>query len=123
MKKAEINKVLKELGYGFVKVSTGNDFDNGKCFTGWDGKRVKGIPGGSHGPMTATNAYQERNKAVIDKVTSSLRCAGMVERDGVLESQDGKIKLTLTVSEFPKYTKSAGYDDGYMNCYIQPLFQ
>jgi len=123
MKKAEINKALKDLGYGFVKVSTGG-FDEPKCFTGFDGKRVKGIAGGSVGPMTATNAYEEKNREVISTATDTLKRLGMTEdEDGVLVSQNGKIKVSFIVSYFPKYTRSAGYDDSYQNAYIQPVFK
>jgi hypothetical protein len=122
MKKSDINKVLKENGYGFVKLSAGG-FSGDKCFTGFDGKRVKGIRGGSFGPMTVTNAYQERNQSIIREVESDLRYIGMRKNeDGLLVSEDGKIKMTLVVENFPQYARSAGYDDGYQNCYILPVF-
>lgn len=123
MTKTDINKALKELGYGFVKVSTGG-WDEPKCYTGFDGKRVKGISGGSVGPLTSSNTYEEKNQRVISEVTDTLRDLGMREQeDGVLVSPNGKIKVSLTVSYFPAYTRSAGYDESYQNAYIQPIFQ
>ena len=53
--KTAINKVLKEHGYNFIKVKTGDWTKPEKCFTTMDGKRVKGIKGGSIGPLTSTN--------------------------------------------------------------------
>lgn len=122
MKKSDINKVLKENGYGFVKIQTGEWAKPEKCYTGWDGKKVKGIRGGSYGPLTVTSAYQEKNESIIKSVTSSLKSLGMVEKDSHLESQDGKIKVALNVEVFPQYTRSAGYDVGYQSCYIIPNF-
>ena len=122
MKKSDINRVLKEAGYGFIKVQTGDWAKPEKCLTGFDNKRVKGIRAGSVGPTTVTSAYQERNQEVISEVTNALKDIGMVEKDNVLVSPDGKIKLALGITDFPKYTRSAGYDDAYRNFYIQPIF-
>jgi hypothetical protein len=122
MKKSDVNKVLKEAGYGFIKVQTGDWAKPEKCLTGFDGKRVKGIKGGSVGPTTVTSAYQERNQQVISEVTSSLKDIGMVEKDDCLVSPDGKISLSLGLVDYPQYTRSAGYDDAYRNYYVVPNF-
>ena len=122
MKKSDVNAVLKDHGIEFVKIQTGDWAKPEKCYTGFNGKRVKGIRGGSYGPMTVTTAYQEANDRIISSVTSSLKKIGMVEKDGHLESTDRKIKLSLGVEFFPKYTRSAGYDESYKNCYIIPNF-
>jgi hypothetical protein len=122
MKKTEINKVLKENGYGFIKVNTGNWNNPEQCYTNWQGKRVKGIKGGSYGPVTVTRAWEEKNQEVISTVTDALKQIGMKEEDGYLKSPDGKIKLKLMVDTFPQYTRSAGYDEGYTNCFITPVY-
>jgi hypothetical protein len=122
MKKSDINKALKENGYGFIKIQTGDWIKPEKCFTGFDGKKVKGIAGGSRGPMTATNAYEEKNVKVAEEAIYSLVKIGMKKEDGLLVSPDGKIKVSLTVNYFPTYARSAGYDDSYETAYIQPIF-
>jgi len=122
MKKSDVNKVLKECGYGFVKVQTGDWTKPEKCLTGFDNKRVKGIKAGSVGPTTVTSAYRERNDETITTVKDSLRCIGMKEEDNVLVSPNGKIKVSLTVVDYPHYARSAGYDDGYRNYYVVPTF-
>ena len=121
MKKTEINKVLKEAGYGNIKVQDGS-WSDGKCYTNYEGKRVKGIKGGSVGPTTVTSAYQEKNDEIINSVTKNLIEAGMKEEGNNLVSENGKIKLSLMVTYFPTYTRSAGYDDAYETAYIQPVF-
>ena len=54
MKKSDINTVLKNQGIECVKIHDGSM--TGKCYTDWNGKRVKGIRGGSVGPTTVTSA-------------------------------------------------------------------
>ena len=122
MKKSDVNAVLKDHGISFVKVQTGDWAKPEKCYTGWDGKKVKGIKGGSIGPMTVTSAYQEKNQEVINSVTSSLKNIGMVEKDGLLQSKDGKLSLSLDLVDYPAFTYSAGYDDSYRNYYVVPNF-
>ena len=124
MKKSDINSILKEAGLQFVKISTGTGWDSkDKCYTGFNGKRVKGIPTASYGPMTATNVHNEKTASVKSEVISKLKKLGMVEQDDILVSEDGKIKFSLTEQWFPKYTRSAGYDESYQNIYLVPNFQ
>ena len=46
----------------------------------------------------------------------------MIEKDGHLESKDGKIKMRISVSMYPQYSRSMGYDDAYQTAYIVPEF-
>lgn len=120
MKKSDINTVLKNQGIGYVKIHDGSM--TGKCYTDWNGKRVKGIRGGSVGPMTATSAASDKTKSVLSTLEKDLKDLGMIEKDGHLESKDGKIKMRISVSMYPQYSRSMGYDDAYQTAYIVPEF-
>ena len=47
----------------------------------------------------------------------------MIEKDERLETEDGKISLSLLVLDYPVYAKSSENNDEYRNFYIIPSFQ
>lgn len=122
MKKSDINKILKENGLTFVKLSTGDWIKPEKCFINGEGKRVKGIPASTFGPTTVTTAYKEIMYKRKQKVESDLVDFGMKKDGDKLVSPDGKLKLTLNETVFPQYARSAGYDDGYKSIYLVPVY-
>lgn len=119
----EINQTLKDLGYGFVKISTG-DWGQTKTYKDWNGNTTKGIIASSFGPMTVTNAYKER----ADKVLRDIRERLLPISDDVQYLQDGGLRvifdlgakfrtIDFTLQSFPAYAGSLGYDEGYKNLY------
>jgi len=121
--KTVINKVLKEMGMGFVKLDDGGFYSNGVCYTNGAGKRVKGIPAASHGPMTVTDAYRTHIADKKLKVRNALVEAGIsydYKEDLFIANKDAKKPITFKLMEdwFPAYTRSAGYDSGYQSIYI-----
>ena len=123
MTKAQINKELKELGLGFVKMlDKGNCFDKEVCYTNFEGKRVKGFKASSKGPMTVINAHIDKVDTKIFEIENSLRELGMVRQDNLFISPNGKIKLSISVMEFPTYTDKMGYDSDYKTLYVVPTY-
>ena len=124
--KTNINAVLKTFGFGNVKMSDGGMYSEGKAYRDYNNKTVRGIAAGSHGPMTVTNAHVERFNSTFAEVSEALKAIGFVqEGDGTLiANRDAKKPLVLTLAkrEFPAYTRSANYDEGYKNVYIVPVY-
>lgn len=56
LSKSDINKVLKDAGVGFVKMSTGS-YSRPKTHS----SKLKGVKGGQIGPMTVTSVWREKN--------------------------------------------------------------
>ena len=67
--KAEINAILKNLGLGYVKASQG-EFDYRDVVLE---PRMKGLRGGSIGPLTVTDAYMNVNERTQDKVRDAFK--------------------------------------------------
>ena len=122
--KVEINKVLKELGNGFVKMSDGEGWsEKTVCYTDWNNKRVKGIRVSSRGPMDVTDAWSEARDRNVSRIKDELKDLGLRETSSsVFETADGKIKLSLNVEEYPQYTRSTNLDSGYVNLYLVPRY-
>ena len=72
--------------------------------------------------MTVTNAHNEKTASVKSEIVNELKRMGMVEKDDLLVSNDGKIKLSLAEQWFPQYSRSAGYDESYQSIYLVPNF-
>ena len=120
MKRSDINSALKEIGYDYVRYSLGGN--QSRCYTSWNGKRVRGIRAGSIGGMTVTDAYKERNRSVMNQVVDTLCSIGMVHNGDYMESPDGKIRLSLSLELFPAYASRAGLDPSYRNYYVVPTY-
>ena len=126
MSKVVANKILKEHGLEFVKVSTGSLIGNDKCFTDNSGKRVKGMFGASIGPMTLTNIPWDKLREKERQVHSVLAARFKQDETGsyiVEETSRSVTKLRLSTQDFPAYTRSANLDDAYRNHYIVPFFE
>jgi len=122
MRKSDINKMLKEFGYGYVKVTT-NDWDRPeKCYTDFNGKRVKGIVATHRGPLDVTDAADRRIEAVKSDITDTFRDAGFTVRNGIFEAPDGTLNFTLMEMTYPQYTRSANMDDGYTQVVLVPNY-
>jgi len=128
--KSMINKVLKEnFCFSFVKM-TDTDPNNGfaskeVCYTDyWDNKRVKGIRVSSRGPLSITNAWIEAREENTAKVKDVLIDLGLILSDAedVLVTPDGKIKMRLSIEEFPQYTRRSNFDNGYINVFLAPRY-
>ena len=116
----EINSRLKDLGLGFVKMNEGS-FSNGKVYTNWEGKRSKGIRGGSIGPMTMTNAHMNHNAEVEAKLKEAF--FGFYSYDGVsskLTFDLGKKTRTYNFAWnlFPSNTNAMDLDPGYQSYWL-----
>jgi hypothetical protein len=116
--KKEVNDILKSLGA--KNVSMIKDSYHTKPFKNWQGKTVKGIQGGSQGPMTCTNAHIERNRAVMRKIHDSLVDIAtdvnvMSNSRSVFNFEDAKGKkfsLVVDTDSFPTYAHN-NYDPSY----------
>lgn len=124
--KSAISAVLKEQGLEFVKLSSGGSCYDSKCYTGFNGKRVKGIYAAQFGPMTVTSAYQDHIRNKLADVEGALLKLGMEYlHEGVMvANKDAKrpLKLSLRTEYFPAYMRSANLDDGYKNIFIVPEY-
>jgi hypothetical protein len=119
--KSQINAALKTIGYGFVRVSSKGE---SRVYRDHDNRMVKGIRGGSIGPMTCTNAHLDHNKEVIQKVFNVLTDIGVMfdhtDSSGMtMYYMRGKKRVTLRISAqlFPMY-KDNIYSPEYKNYYI-----
>ena len=100
MTKTEINKALKEIGFGFVKMRVNSYQDKTHP------SKMKGLRGGSIGPMTMTDAHHTHNINVIDKVKNTLKnIGGTVEKssyDVTVSFPSNKGKITYLVHIYKK---------------------
>ena len=117
MKKQELNLILKKCGLGFVK-GTLNSFET-KVLTNFDGKRNKGIKGGSIGPMTMTNAHTNHNLNIERKVIDSIGTQYLKEHspNNYLSFDINGLKITLIWKLFPTYAHNH-YDASYMTYWL-----
>lgn len=108
--------------YGAVKMRASQGFGRhipDKPYKSWEGITPKGFRGGSHGPMTSTNAHLEHNREIEQKVIKAL--APLAEdytvQNGayIFKFNDGKKGFTMkfTWMEFPTYTRNVDLDPGY----------
>jgi hypothetical protein len=124
MNKPEITKHLKALGatnVGIIK----NKFCSTTSFKGADGKTMLGFKGGSIGPLTVTNAYQEKNDEVESMVRLEFLKLGLV-RDHLIsdfmfianEGTKKEFKVNLSWQLIPTYSISLGLDRDYMTYWL-----
>ena len=112
--KTEVNVALKKIG--LTNVSRVKDRDGNTCsYLNFAGKRIRGIEAGSIGPMTATNAWKEKNDRVLSKITETLVMdLGLSNTEpGIFVANKGtKKEFSLKVSEYliPTHVYSLGYD-------------
>lgn len=92
--KKEIAQVLKEAGLRNVSVNTNDHMP--KSYKTLDNKFVKGIRGGSIGPMTMTDAHLKHNSDAVEKLVEKLR---VLRPDVVEHTANGGVNITIQVSE------------------------
>ena len=118
MTKREINKTLKEIGFGFIKMRVNSYQDK----THPD--RFKGLRGGSIGPMTVTNAHHTHNTNVIDKVKSTLKNIGGTVEKGSYDlsvsfpTNKGRLVYNFYLTLYPTYAGNE-YDSGYQTYWLE----
>jgi len=122
MTKQEINTALKDkLGFGFVKMQK-NDWQEVT-----HSSKLKGLPGGSIGPMTATTAYRDVNRQVVDKLAAVWYALGaQVKTAGsddyyalraIITIAGKEVEYTFSWKLFPTYAHNH-YDRGYQNYWL-----
>lgn len=121
----EINQTLKDLGYGFVKISTGG-WGQTKTYKDWNGNTSKGIIASSFGPMTCTNVHVTRAQEVLQDIVDKLKplCHTLQSKDRGYEfvfDLGNKYRTIIFTQEiFPSYAREVGLDEGYKNIYWVP---
>ena len=120
--KTQINAALKSVGYQSIKMRTGTD--GTKVYRDYNNKIVKGVRGGSIGPMTVTDAAITHNKETLERVCNALRDIGVsydyTDNSGIaMHYIKGKkrVNIRLSASLFPAYYRSI-YSPEYKNYYI-----
>ena len=117
MTKTEINKVLKSIGFGFVKMHVNMYQDK----THPD--KVKGLRGGSIGPMTMTDAHINHNQSAINETKTALtNIGGKVESSYhdlsiSFPSKKGKLVYNFDLRLFKKYA-GFDYDPSYQTYWL-----
>ena len=117
--KADVKAVLKDLGFGFVKMKL-NSFQ-----TKTHSSKQTGVEGGQSGPMTATTQWKHHNQEVLDRVTHELlKIATTVDtnsksHDLIATFDTGKEIVTYNFDwmEFPTYAHNE-YDEGYKTYWL-----
>jgi hypothetical protein len=116
--KSDINKALKDLGFGLVKM--GVDSYREKTHP----SKQQGLRGGSIGPMTATTAYRGHNNEALDRVKRKLVYElGGKEIDTYADlsvafpSKKGELVYTFIWQLFPTYAGN-DYDRGYQSYWL-----
>lgn len=124
--KKEIADKLKELGLANIKLEKGG-FDNNVSYKDSNGKMVKGIRGGSIGPMTMTSAHAKRDRETELNVVRTLKELGYE----LFEETPGiSFKIIFQISEkqnreiffcwdyYPTNHHSMDLDSGYQTNYL-----
>lgn len=120
MTKTEINKILKELGYGNMRRN------NNKIVKDHAGKMLKGIWLANKSPMSITSPEYGN----FDKLLNSLlQHFSIVEKHHstfyTLKSHCGKHKMIILMQEFNSYPMSENMDPYYLTKYasitVQPF--
>ena len=122
MTKQEINAALKDrLGFGFVKMQK-NDWQEVT-----HPSKLKGLMGGSIGPMTATTADRDVNRRVIDKLAAAMYALGAqvktAEYDdyyalkATIDIAGKPVEYSFSWKLFPTYAHNH-YDRGYQNYWL-----
>lgn len=119
--KPQVNQVFKDFGLETVKISTGRQ--GGSISYKPTGSIIKGIQAGGSGPMDTGNGDGGTRES-LSRVLRALRELGLVQEGSdkeVLTANPGTKKaFTVRVStqQYPRYTRSAGYDSSYTNTWI-----
>ena len=117
MTKTEINKALKEIGFGFVKMR--KDMYTDKTHP----SKLKGLRGGSVGPMTSTNAHMNHNQNAINETkTALINIGGSVEKSYCdlsisFPSKKGKLIYHFNLNLFKTYA-GFDYDPSYQTYWL-----
>jgi hypothetical protein len=118
MTKTEINKALKEIGFGFIKMRVNSYQDKTHP------SKMKGLRGGSIGPMTVTDAHHTHNTNVIDNVKNTLQnIGGSVEKGSYdltvsFPSNRGKLVYNFYLTLYPTYSHNE-YDKSYQTYWLE----
>ena len=122
MDKKQLNEVLKAAGV--ILISQNIDLYKTKAIKG-----VKGIKGGNVGPLTATNAYMDVNKAVEEKIHKALfpLCSDYDKKDGITmygieTSETSKRVITFTWQTFPTWAGNT-HDPEYQTFWFVSAIQ
>ena len=117
MSKPEINKVLKGLGFGLIKMKI--NMYQSKTYP----SKQQGIRGGSVGPMTATSAHLNHNREALNKVKDKLESiGGRVEETRAdltvaFPSKKGELVYNFLWSLYPTYAGN-DYDPSYKTYWL-----
>lgn len=118
MTKTEINKALKGIGFGFVKMR--KDMYHEKTHP----SKMKGLRAGSIGPMTMTDAYMKHNNDAIDETKKALTSiGGTVEQSSYdltvsFQTKKGKLIYNFYLTLYPTYAGNE-YDRGYQTYWLE----
>jgi hypothetical protein len=117
MSKSEINKVLKGLDFGLVKMNI--NMYKSKTHP----SKQQGIRGGSIGPMTATDAHLNHNREALGKVKDKLESiGGRVEETHAdltvtFPSKKGELVYNFSWGLYPTYAGN-DYDRSYQTYWL-----
>jgi len=115
--KADINKTLKSIGFGFVKMQKDSYHDVTHR------SKQQGKRGGSIGPMTATSAYARHNSEVVDEVRMALYKLGGRQENTYstlsmsFPSKKGELVYNFNWQTFLTYAHN-DYDPGYKTYWL-----
>ena len=118
--KTQINATLKSIGFDTIRVMKPNG--EYKAYRNFNNKMVKGLRGGSFGPMTATNQYSIRNREAMAMVVDALIEIGCLKAESYehlyqamsyTDKANKYHKLMVKLIEVP-----AGRYEGYVNYYV-----
>jgi len=118
MTKREINNALKEIGFGFIKMRVNMYQDKTHP------RKMKGLRGGSIGPMTMTDAYMKHNNDAIDETRNKLESIGGTVEQGSYDlsvsfpNGKGKIMYNFYLTLYPTYAGNE-YDRGYQTYWLE----
>jgi len=118
MTKREINNALKEIGFGFIKMRVNMYQDKTHP------SKMKGLRGGSIGPMTMTDAYMKHNNDAIDETRNKLESIGGTVEQGSYDlsvsfpNGKGKIMYNFYLTLYPTYAGNE-YDRGYQTYWLE----
>mgnify|MGYP001551875006 CR=1 FL=1 len=122
--KTEVNAILKEQGFGFVKVGSTYMQPGKKHSSG-----AKGIEGGSRGPMTSSSAHLDHNREAETKLKNALidLCERYQEHPSglvtytFLDAKGKEFEYKFKWELFPTYFPSQGYDPAYQTYWFVKL--
>jgi hypothetical protein len=129
--KAQATAILKDLGLGFIKASTG-DFGSRDVVLE---PRQKGLRGGSMGPLTVTDAHHDRSakvqrevydafsnlpEALVTWETCYAGATHKLSNVRVVIALDAKKVRVLNFywRAFKTYTRAANLDSGYCTYWL-----